>query len=355
MSLIDRYIAELGKHLPMKNRTDIQKEIRSTLEDMLQDRCQKTGSEASEQMIVELLKEYGNPEDVAFSYLPERTLIGPQLYPIFSLVCWIALSVLAAVLLITMGIGLFTTHLTAMEMLKGVGNLILELASSLIAAFGWIVVTFIILERVFGLKEVRVKVKGKILEQIPGIQLETPEEKAAWDPRDLPQVEDVEKFSFPGLVAEIVFTVIAMVMFNFFPQVIGFGFLLNNNWTFLQLLSESFFRYMPYINGLWGLQIILNLILLRQGRWQIPTRWLRFGLTVLGIALAAMMLAGPDLVVSNVEAIQAAGAQFSADAARILTLIPRLLSKVVLAIIILTNGIDLLKSLLREVTGKNEA
>jgi hypothetical protein len=101
--------------------------------------------------------------------------------------------------------------------------------------------------------------------------------------------------------------------------------------------------------------VILNLILLRQGRWQIPTRWLRFGLTVLGIVLAAMMLAGPDLVVSNVEAIQAAGAQFSADAARILTLIPRLLSKVVLAIIILTNGIDLLKSLLREVTGKNEA
>jgi hypothetical protein len=354
MNLIDRYIAELGKHLPMKNRTDIQKEIRSTLEDMLQDRSQKAGCEASEQMIVELLKEYGNPEDVAASYLPERTLIGPQLYPIFSLVCWIALSVLAAVLLITMGIGLISTHLTAMEMLKGVGNLILEMASSLIAAFGWIVVTFMILERVFGLKEVRVKVKGKILEHIPGIQLETQEEKAAWDPRDLPQVEDVEKFSIPGLVAEIGF-MIALVMFNFFPQVIGFGFLLNNNWTFLQLLSESFFQYMPYINGLWGLQIILNLILLRQGRWQIPTRWLRFGLTVLGIVLAAMMLAGPDLVVSNVEAIQAAGAQFSADAARILTLIPRLLSKVVLAIIILTNGIDLLKSLLREVTGKNEA
>ncbi len=40
MNLIDRYIAEVGKHLPRKNRADIEAEIRSTLEDMLDERKQ---------------------------------------------------------------------------------------------------------------------------------------------------------------------------------------------------------------------------------------------------------------------------------------------------------------------------
>ena len=41
MDLIDRHIAEVGKHLPnkkKKKRSDIQKETRSTLDDMLDDR-----------------------------------------------------------------------------------------------------------------------------------------------------------------------------------------------------------------------------------------------------------------------------------------------------------------------------
>ena len=36
MSLINRYIAEVGRHLPEKDRSDIEAEIRSTLEDMLE-------------------------------------------------------------------------------------------------------------------------------------------------------------------------------------------------------------------------------------------------------------------------------------------------------------------------------
>jgi len=111
-NLIDRYIAEVGKHLALRNRADIQKEIRSTLEDMLEDRAKQAGREPDEAMLVDLLKEFGKPEDVAASYLPERCLVGPTLYPIFSLVAWVALPTLAAVLLITLGIGIFSADLT---------------------------------------------------------------------------------------------------------------------------------------------------------------------------------------------------------------------------------------------------
>ena len=57
MNLIDKYIAEVGKHLPRKQRADIEAEIRSTLEDMLEERKQANG-QISEVEIIELLKEY---------------------------------------------------------------------------------------------------------------------------------------------------------------------------------------------------------------------------------------------------------------------------------------------------------
>ena len=93
MNLIDKYIAEVGKHLPRRQRADIEAEIRSTLEDMLEERNQAEAS--NEAQVIELLKEYGEPRKVAESYIGPRYLIGPRLYPTFELIVKI---VLAAVL-----------------------------------------------------------------------------------------------------------------------------------------------------------------------------------------------------------------------------------------------------------------
>jgi hypothetical protein len=42
MNLLDRYVAEVGKHLPRGTRTDIEAELRSTLQDMREDRSRET-------------------------------------------------------------------------------------------------------------------------------------------------------------------------------------------------------------------------------------------------------------------------------------------------------------------------
>jgi len=338
INLIDRYVAEVGKHLARKGRVDIQKEIRSTLEDMLEDHAKKAGYEPDEAMIVNLLKEFGKPEDVAASYLPERQLIGPQLYPIFSLVMTIVLPILATVLLITMSIGSFNADLTPLEVLNTLGRILLQVVGSVVSAFGSIVITFAILERIPWSRA--------------EFQKEKEEESKDWNPRDLPEVQDVEKFSIPGLVTEIALTLVALAILNFFPQIIGFGFLLNDKWTFLPVLSDAFFRYLPYINALWSLQITLNLFLLHRGRWETTTRWLRITLTALGISLAGVMLAGPVMVTSIGESLAAVGPDFSADAASVLTWMPRIGIKIALVLAIVTGGIDLLKSLFREITGK---
>ena len=75
MELIDRYVYDVGRYLPRKNRADIQAELRSLLMDTLESRVK---GEPSEEDVVALLKEFGPPEKVAASYWPEgQYLIGP--------------------------------------------------------------------------------------------------------------------------------------------------------------------------------------------------------------------------------------------------------------------------------------
>ena len=65
------------------HESGVEKEIRSTLEDMLDERKQGKGP-ADEMTIIQLLKEYGAPRDVAATYRPPQYqyLIGPRLFPL---------------------------------------------------------------------------------------------------------------------------------------------------------------------------------------------------------------------------------------------------------------------------------
>lgn len=101
MSLIDRYVASVGRHLPEKDRADIEAEIRSMIEDTLEERGHNAGS-ADETVIVETLEELGDPRLLAFQYAPPRHyLIGPDWYEgyikVLQRVLFTALPVFAAV------------------------------------------------------------------------------------------------------------------------------------------------------------------------------------------------------------------------------------------------------------------
>jgi hypothetical protein len=145
MNLLDKYVAEVGKHLPRKNRTDIEAEIRSTLEDMLEERSQ--GQAVGDEMVKSLLKEYGSPKKVASTYKPKQYLIGPRMFPIFELVTKIVLTVLFVISLFGLGIGLAKTGLSGADVLSEVGGWAAGLFSGLTAALGNIVLVFVIIER----------------------------------------------------------------------------------------------------------------------------------------------------------------------------------------------------------------
>lgn len=332
MKLIDRYVTEVGKHLPGKSRADIEAELRSTLEDMLEDRSRKEGRPAGEELEQELLKEYGAPDKVAASYNPMPYLIGPRMFPFFTMVMKIVFTVLATVLLVMLGIQMATqSPLAAGELIRALGKGLLGILSGIIQAFGYIVLTFAILERF-----------------VPASEFNIGEEKE-WDPAMLmkePESDDVKPW---GPIAAIAFTAAALIIFNLYPQIIGFAYLSGGKWTVLPALTEAFFRWMPWINLVWGLEIGLQVMLLRQGRWETSTRWLSIATKVIQIVIAYSLLRGPSIVAITPAALQATGI-FEAEASKILGAMAQSGARFVLALSIFGEGVEIIKTVYKLIT-----
>jgi len=324
MNLIDRYVSEIGKQLPRKSRADIETEIRSTLEDMLEERSAKAGRPADDEMVKELLKEYGAPDKVAESYLPTRYLIGPELYPIFALIVKIVFTVLGVIWLILFGVRVATSDLTILSFGTMLGSSVLQWSGGLISAFGNIVLVFAILQWVNA---------GKNFKD------ETKEEE--WSPEELTKEPDPEEIRPWEPIVTIVFTTLGLLVFNFYPQILGIYFFSGEVSVFVPALSEAFFRMLPWINITWILGIGLNGWLLRQGSWTPLLRWFEIALKVAGVVIAYLLLQGPSILTLDAAALLKAGIE--ASAANLLVKLVSQIVTVALAIAVIVGGIEVVK------------
>ena len=300
--LIDTYVSEVGRRLPVKTRADIQAEIRSTLQDMLEERSQKTGKPVDDELIFETLKEYGAPEKVAATYLGERYLIGPHLYPIFMLVLRIVLIVIGVLAAITLGITAYQTTITPVNALETILRVGTNLVATAMTVLGNIVLIFAILEWALFKAGSKLEIKG------------LPKEKE-WDPRSLLNLSPSNQVKLGETIAEIVGCFAAILIFNFYPQIIGFtpslnGVVGSGNWaigfgsaTFTPLLSQAFFYYVPYLTIVWSLTILLDIFLLRMGHWNVLARISLIGLKGISLLIAALMLSGPSILAISAQSL----------------------------------------------------
>jgi hypothetical protein len=324
MNLIDKYVAEVGKHLPRKQRSDIERELKSTLEDMLDEQKQADGP-ASEAETIALLKEYGAPRDVAESYVGPRYLIGPRTYPIFSLIVKVVMAVL-------LGVGLFgyftSTFITGEFIETGIlssfGKFWAGLLGGMINTFGYLVITFAFLERV-----------------LPATEFDEEEE---WDPARLAREPGPDDVRVGESIAAIIFTVIGLIIFNLYPDVIGLYFNSNGEKIFVPILTDAFFTYLPWINLLGVLQIIFNFYLVRRRTWTVFTRVCNIALELGSIALAVVMLNGSALVEISPESL--AATPFAEDA-EIISKVLNFVPVMVLTIIIIVASIDVARTAYR--------
>ncbi len=275
MNLIDKYVSEVSRRLWKKNRKDIEKELKSTLEDMLEE---KIGDrEATEEDVVELLKEYGRPKDVASSYnTPDKFLIGPRVFDLYALVLKIVLGVVLILTLLGSSISLVFGE---------VSNIFIELLlivprifSAAVGAFGGVTIIFALIEH-FTDEEIDIKDED-------------------WEPKDLPEaVEEYDRVNILGLIAKIVLTIFALVLFNFYPDKIPVFYQSGGDWVFVSALNmDALNKFLPYLNILWILSIILSFVLLLQGEWNLKTKAGDILLSVFSIIILAFMITGPDII-----------------------------------------------------------
>ena len=323
MNLLDKYVSEIGKGLPRRNRADIETEIRSTLQDMLDERSARLGQPVDEAMTRDLLKEYGAPSKVAASYRPTQYLIGPRLFPTFELVLRIVVAVLVGALLLSLILS-FVNHSSGPDFIQVLGKFGLQLFGGIISAFGNIVLVFAILERV-----------------LPASKIDA-ELNEDWDPSELDVEPDPVLVKPAEPIFTIFFTVIGLVVLNVYSDLIGIGFVQDGRWVSVPALSEAFFRYLPWINLLGLLQIGLNVVLLRLGRRTIAARLADVVLEIGGIVLAGVMLAGPSLV--DLSAEKLAGTPL-APASGTLAPLFNLLPTMVLLILVVVSTVEVVRTI----------
>jgi hypothetical protein len=282
-------------------------------------------------MTIAVLKEYGNPETVAASYLPEQYLIGPQLFPIFWLVTKIVFAVLTTLTVIAMGFALVGSNAAPAEFWGDLFKLLGQYFSGMMAAFGNIVLVFALIQR-FG----------------TGWEFKEKDEDKDWNPRDLPDVEDADQVKIGEHVAEMVFIVLGLILFNFYPQYIGIYGFTDNQRFFAPLLSDAFFSYMPWINLLWGLQFALDVWLVQQRRWQFGSRLILMAVKAGNAVLAYAMLKGPSIVGLTADVL-VSEMHFTADAAQSLAMLIAQVVKWGLIIGIVAGAFDTIKTFVQMV------
>lgn len=76
--LVERYLHQVGRYLPQPERDEVEAELRSLIQDHLDDRYGPTPTAAE---VAAVLSDLGEPRQIAASYGSQQYLVGPDLYP----------------------------------------------------------------------------------------------------------------------------------------------------------------------------------------------------------------------------------------------------------------------------------
>jgi hypothetical protein len=288
MELVDRYVYQVGRRLPKRLRDDVKAELRSLLLDALEER---TGIEASDKTAfseedqVAVLEEFGPPAQIAAKYQPRpRYIIGPKMYNLYLIVvaALIGAGMLASI--VSTAVGRFYPTSGGVNTLELLGRGLGIFFNIVISGIGSTTLVFAILERV-----------------IPDGEFELDKEEK-WSPRDLPEIEERDEIKPAGLIVQIGILALLLIAFIGFPDRIAIGAYYDDGWHIVpSILSPAFFStYLPLIEIQWGLTIVLNLVLLRQGRWQLGTRIAELFIQGFGIFILARLLVGPSILNADV-------------------------------------------------------
>lgn len=272
--LVNRYVNAVGENLPKKSRGDIQAELRSLLIEMLDARSEAEGRPVDEAMTVAVLREFGDPAQVAQRYAPSRPLIGPAYLPIFITVVKIVAIVMLVVWAVGLGIGIVNSGGTTQPILPILWSSVVSLIGQMLANFGLIVIIFVVMEHFFA----KPPVSGA----------------EPWDPVKLPAIENPNRVDRTDAIFTIIGNIVVLAILNFLPNLGGVIFYQAGSWQSVPLFGPGFDQYLPWIYLSCGIEIVLYAYILLRGTWSRVTRVIEIGSGLFAVAIIGVMLSSTE-------------------------------------------------------------
>lgn len=203
--LIDRYVYAVTKRLPVKQREDIDMEIRSLIDDMLTDSYPE--SKDDPKSVISVLNELGNPYDLSAKYQDnKRYLVGPQHYATYIFVLKIVLAAVSGGLLIALTMKNIIS--TPINPVNAAVELVTSIISALLGVFAWVTIIFAMIGR-YG--------EEKFNDAISEVKKEL-----KWTLEDLPEIPVKKAIIKKGEpIAGLIFGLVGFIIFNYAPQALS--------------------------------------------------------------------------------------------------------------------------------------
>ncbi|GGE63138.1 HAAS signaling domain-containing protein [Priestia taiwanensis] len=246
MEMINRYIHAVTEKLAPSQQEDIAKELRSLIQDLLDERV--LDKEFTTKDVEEVLLELGDPSTLADSYRDaKKSLIGPSLFDSY-------ISVLKIVLIVTaVSVGVSFIVQSIMEPTTILGHFtdsIVSLTVGLPLSFGWVTLVFAIMEYYGAGKNASTSI--------------------SWKPSDLPAIPDPKgNIKQTGPIIAIIFYIIVLglVVSTHFVNLFGIHRVNEGAMVVPFLNAETFSSYSLFIVFLFGIAIVKELFKLAFGKW----------------------------------------------------------------------------------------
>lgn len=195
--MINRYIYQVIKELPIKTRKDIDEELRTLIYDMLEEKT--LGNEASPKDIDWVLTKLGDPSDIADNYRDKsKYLIGPTLFPNYLIVMKIAM---VSTLIAMSFVSIIEILTKPFDLVMSITKIITNLVSSGFSVFTWVTIIFGIIE-------------------YSGVN--SNKRKSEWNVSSLPSLpEQGQTISIWDPIVSIIFTFLSGAIIVLKPQLFG--------------------------------------------------------------------------------------------------------------------------------------
>lgn len=326
---IDRYLYAVTRRLPKAMREDLEKELRSNLMDGLEERLD--GREATEQDVLDLLNDFGDPRKVASEYMPQQKyLIGPELIDLYWMILKIAGVGVAIGLTVVLIISVLQGDASQSGLVQVIARYLGSLWSAGVSMVGTVTLIFAVIQHTtagerFGSSEAAEELRqaGKeIQEAFDKSSVSKPSKKtrgsktiAPWSAEQLPEVPaSADRVSLPECVVNLVFIGLALLIFNVYPDKIGAYFYdtAAAGWVGIPLFNVVILSaYVMVYNVVWILDALLQVRLIQKGRWGLAERGAKVIISLLGLGVFIALIQNP--AVFNFEGIRQGLAQYSVD------------------------------------------